>query len=385
MLYHLAAWAENMWGPLRLFRSHAFLIAVGTLFAALLTVFLLPRLWRFLPHDHGKAILGKDGMQSAGKPTGAGFLVTLLALPAAFLTMPFSVPDIGVLLGLYAAMAFGYLDDRSVVPWGQLKKGLLDAAVSLGVAAFIYAGYAHGSGDLWHARIWLPFVKGMWSIPGWVYVPAAGFLLWFTMNATNCSDGVDGLAGSLSLVTLVSLAGLLYLVIGYMPAAHYFLIPVGGSAARLAARWSIFLMTVSGALAGYLWWNAEPSKVLMGDAGSRFLGLLVGAAVLVSGNPFLVFAFAPVVLVNGGAGLGKLVLLRVLRKLGLDVRPPSVLPPELQERQNVLVRMLHGVRFPLHDHCKRSLKWSNAQVLMRFMLLQAFLMPLLFVLLVKIR
>ena len=97
------------------------------------------------------------------------------------------------------------------------------------------------------------------------------------------------------------------------------------------------------------------------------------------------FAFAPVVLVNGGAGLGKLVLLRMLRKLGLDVRPPSILPPELQERQNPFVRMLHGVRFPLHDHCKRSLKWSNAQVLMRFTLLQAFLIPLIFVLLVKIR
>ena len=46
---------------------------------------------------------------------------------------------------------------------------------------------------------------------------------------------------------------------------------------------------------------------------------------------------------------------------------------------------MHGVRFPLHDHCKRSLKWSNAQVLMRFALLQAFLTPLIFVLLVKIR
>ena len=62
-----------------------------------------------------------------------------------------------------------------------------------------------------------------------------------------------------------------------------------------------------------------------------------------------------------------------------------LLPPELQERQNLLVRMLHGIRFPLHDHCKRVLRWSNAQVLMRFMILQAFLTPLLFILLVKVR
>ena len=79
------------------------------------------------------------------------------------------------------------------------------------------------------------------------------------------------------------------------------------------------------------------------------------------------------------------VLVRICRKLGADVRPPSVLPPELQERQNLFVRMLHGVRFPLHDHCKRVLKWSNAQVLMRFMILQAFLTPLLFILFVKVR
>ena len=67
------------------------------------------------------------------------------------------------------------------------------------------------------------------------------------------------------------------------------------------------------------------------------------------------------------------------------MRPPSILPPEALGKRNMLVRIVQCVRFPLHDHCKKELKWSNAQVLMRFMLLQAFLMPLLFVLFVKIR
>jgi len=385
MLYYLAPTLEQWWGPFRLFRSHALMAAAGTLTAALLVIFLLPRLWHLMPKDHGKEILGKDGMKSAGKPTGTGLLVTLLILPALLLFMPFSLPDLGVLVCLYVAMAFGYMDDRSAIPWGQLKKGLLDAAVAIAAAYFIYIGHAHDPGTLPIAGVWLPLSKHMWHLPWYIYIPIAAFLLWFVMNATNCSDGVDGLAGTLTLVTLISLAALLYMVIGYMPAAHYFLIPIGGTAARLAARWAILMMTVAGGIAGYLWWNAEPSKALMGDAGSRFLGLLVGAGVLVSGNPFLVFAFAPVVLVNGGAGLGKIVLLRLFRKLGLDVRPPSILPQEVAEKQNILVKMLHGVRFPLHDHCKRSLKWSNAQVLMRFVLLQAFLTPLLFILLVKIR
>ena len=56
-----------------------------------------------------------------------------------------------------------------------------------------------------------------------------------------------------------------------------------------------------------------------------------------------------------------------------------------QAAQSPVVRMIHSVRFPLHDHCKRILKWSNAQVLMRFMLMQAFLTPLLFILMLKVR
>ena len=384
MLYRLSFLLEGLWGPFRLFRSHAFLLVAGTFLAALAVWLFLPLLWDRLPRDRGKALVA-GGMASRGKPTGAGLYVTLLLLPVLLLVMPFRLPDLGVLTCLYASMAFGYLDDSSDAPWGQLRKGLLDMVVSLGAAFFIYVGYAQGTGRLDAVAVWLPLVKGMWMAPWWVYVPCAGFLLWFVMNATNCSDGVDGLAGTLVLIAIVSLAALLYLVIGNMPVAHYLLIPEGGTAARVAARWSVPLLAAAGGVAGYLWWNAEPSKVLMGDAGSRFFGLLVGVGVLVTGNPFLVFAFAPIILVNGGAGLGKLVLLRILRKCGLDVRPPSVLPPELAEKQNVLVKILQGVRFPLHDHCKRSLKWSNAQVLMRFVLLQAFLMPLIFVLFVKIR
>ena len=378
MLYHISQYLVPFWGPFRLLQSHVLLLTGGTVLAALLTLLLLPKLWDRLPHDHGKAILGKEGMQSKGKPTGGGFFVTLLALPVILLVMPLRLPDLGVIACLYLSMLFGYLDDRSNLPWGELKKGLLDIVVSVGAAACIFWGYAEGTGDWTTLQVWLPFVKGMVGIPWWLYVPAAGFMLWFVMNATNCSDGVDGLAGTLTLVTLIVLAGFLYGVIGNLPLAQYFRIldpfvngaEFGGTHARMAARWSVTLMTVGGAVSGYLWWNAEPSKVLMGDAGSRFLGLLVGVGVLVTGNPFLVFAMAPVVLVNGGGGLGKLVLLRVAKKLGFQISDESV---------------IKRIRFPLHDHCKKNLKWSNAQVLMRFALLQAFLMPLLMVVLIKIR
>ena len=378
MIYHLSQYLTEFWGPFRLLQSHALLLACGTVLAALLVAFLLPKLFDRLPHDHGKAILGKDGMKSKGKPTGGGFYVTLLALPVILLVMPLRLPDLGVIACLYLSMLFGYLDDRSNLPWGELKKGLLDVIVSVGAAACIFWGYAEGTGDWMTLQVWLPFVKGMVGIPWWLYVSAAGFMLWFVMNATNCSDGVDGLAGTLTLVTMIVLAGFLYGVIGNLPLAQYFRIfepfvngaEFGGTHARMAARWSVMLMTTVGSVAGYLWWNAEPSKVLMGDAGSRFLGLLVGVGVLVTGNPFLVFAMAPVVLVNGGGGLGKLVLLRLAKKLGFQISDDSA---------------IKRIRFPLHDHCKKNLGWSNAQVLMRFSLMQSFLMPLLLIVFIKIR
>ena len=375
MIYWLANYLIPYWGPFRLLQSHALLLAGGTFTAALLVWLLLPRLWSRLPRDHGKAIL-KDmgGMKSAGKPTGGGLIVTLAAFPVILLFAPLAFWDMAAVVALYGAMLFGYLDDRSAVPWGEVRKGLLDAVVSILIAVFIFLGHSEVV-DGSHVMVaWLPFVKGsvvlndvgVWLVPGWVYVPLAAFILWFTMNATNCSDGVDGLAGTLTVVTLVMLAVVLYVVVGYRPVAHYFLIPVYAE----AARWAIVVMIVAGAFSGYLWFNAEPSRILMGDAGSRFLGILVATASLMTGNPFLVLALSPIVLVNGGGGLGKLVLLRLAKRLGFDIGEGSV---------------IRRVRFPLHDHCKKNLGWSNAQVLMRFTLLQLAVMPVLLIILIKIR
>jgi phospho-N-acetylmuramoyl-pentapeptide-transferase len=208
-----------------------------------------------------------------------------------------------------------------------------------------------------------------------------------TMNATNCSDGVDGLAGTLTLMSLFALAIFLYGVVGHEKISAYLLIPHNPE----GARWGILTATVAGGIAGYLWYNAEPSKVLMGDAGSRFLGLLVGIAVLVCGNPFLVLVVAPIVLVNGGTGLLKLSLLKMLTKFGFETTNPnqnsggSADQNAQAKKPCWMARQLHRVRFPLHDHCRRNLKWSNAQVLMRFVLIQTLLMPILFIILVKIR
>ena len=359
MLYQLSTYLTPFWGPFRLLQSHALLLAGGTFIAAIMTWLMLPKLWNRLPRDRGKVVC-KDlgGMASAGKPTGSGFLVSIIVLPVVLVFMPLALWDFLAVVAIYAAMLFGYLDDRAAVPWGELKKGLLDAVCAFSIAFCIAKGHS--------TLVWLPFVKGMWLMPMYIYVPCCAFVLWFTMNATNCSDGVDGLAGTLTTIELVILAVMLYVVIGYKPVAHYFLLPCNPD----AARWAVLVMTVAGGFGGYLWYNAEPSKILVGDAGSRFLGIIVGTASLVTGNPFIVLAFAPVVLVNGGGGLAKLVLLRLAKKCGRDIGEDNV---------------IRRIRFPLHDHCKKNLGWSNAQVLMRFTLLQLIVMPILLILIIKIR
>ena len=380
MLYYIGELFSNT--PLRLFSSYLVLLSIGSLLSAVIAWFALPRLWRRLPHDHGKALV-QGGMASKGKPTGAGLIIALCILPALVLVVPCGgfhgerfLPWARawlVILALLAIMVAGYLDDRSVKPWGQLRKGLLDILCCLVCAAVMY-----GEGM---NSIWLPLTKKLFCMPLWLYLPIATFILFIAVNSLNCSDGVDGLAGSLGIMSLLSLSVLLYLVLGYKPVAGYLLLPHYPE----AAKWALVMTAIVGGFASYLWYNAEPSQVLMGDAGSRMLGLAIGVAVLATGNPLLIFVFAPVIFANGGTGLVKILLLRIFKKFGCDITPSSQLTPEQAAHQNIIVRELHSVRFPLHDHCRKNLHWSNPQVLMRFMLIQAFTIPLLFAIFTKIR
>ena len=376
MLYWFAPYLTELWGPFRLFGSHLMLLAAGTLVAGFVIWWFFPKCWHLMPQDRGKdKILAPDGDKSIGRPTGTGMLLSLLVLPIVVLCVPLRLPEYGILLCLYLCMAFGYFDDKSKLPWGEMKKGLLDLLVAVIAASLIYG--IQGGG------LWMPFTTREFVLPAWLYIPTASLLLWFTINATNCSDGIDGLAGMLTLFSLFALGALLYGVVGYFPVAEYLRIPHNPA----GARWAILLAIYAGALAGYLWYNAETSRVLMGDAGSRLFGMLVGVAVLVAGNLFLIFVVAPVVIFNGGTGLFKLIFLRMLRRVGFDVRPPSKLGEKEALEQHIIVKALHSIRFPLHDHCRYNLKdsWSNAQILMRFTLIQAFLTPILFVILIKIR
>ena len=206
--------------------------------------------------------------------------------------------------------------------------------------------------------LWLPLAKTPVSVPPLIFIPAAALLIWIAINATNCTDGVDGLSGSLCVLAFIYLGGILYGIVGHREIARYLLVPHYSD----GAAWALLSFVMTGCLAGYLWYNAYPSRVLMGDAGSRPVGLLLGLLVLACGNPFLIVVVAGVVLVNGATGILKVGLLRFF-KIGI----------------------FKTVRYPLHDHVRQKRGWSNTQVLVRFILLQAVVTPILLILLFKVR
>jgi phospho-N-acetylmuramoyl-pentapeptide-transferase len=271
-----------------------------------------------LPKDQGRAF-AVNGALSEGKPRGAGIIfVTSFTLCTA-LFYPLDIENIIYLVLVYAAMLSGYFDDAAETPWGNLKKGLIDLVISLGIA-FTYYCY-NGS------QVKLYITDSTFTIPAPLFIILAGVLVWTAINVTNCTDGVDGLCGSLVMTVLLPLA---------------FMVTKSGAADMLLPM----IMFVT--LAAYLWFNCSPSQMLMGDAGSRALGVFLAVMFLKTAAPFAFIPMAIVIILDGGLGLLKLSFRRFLK----------------------IKNFMEGIRTPLHDHARKNKGWSDTQVVIRFTILQ---------------
>ena len=188
------------WGPLRLFNSFFFLSGMGFAACALATFVLLPRLWSLLPTDRGRAF-AINADQSVGKPVSAGLIFVSIFCVASLIFVPISARALLTVPFMLAALVVGYLDDRRG-GFSEYQLAVMDAAIALG-AATVICGFQP-------VDIWLPLWKGALTLPAWVAIPLAAGVIWLSINATNCSDGVDGVSGSLSGVAIIILGGLLY-------------------------------------------------------------------------------------------------------------------------------------------------------------------------------
>lgn len=308
MFYNLLAKTNNT----------TLVLLVPMLCSFLIVFFSLKFFKRILPKDQGRAF-AVNGALSEGKPRGAGIIfVTSFTLCTA-LFYPLDIENIIYLVLVYAAMLSGYFDDAAETPWGNLKKGLIDLVISLGIA-FTYYFY-NGS------QVKLYITDSTFTIPAPLFIILAGVLVWTAINVTNCTDGVDGLCGSLVMTVLLPLA---------------FMVTKSGAADMLLPM----IMFVT--LAAYLWFNCSPSQMLMGDAGSRALGVFLAVMFLKIAAPFAFIPMAIVIILDGGLGLLKLSFRRFLK----------------------IKNFMEGIRTPLHDHARKNKGWSDTQVVIRFTILQ---------------
>lgn len=273
-----------------------------------------------LPKDQGRQF-AVNGALSEGKPRGCGLLfITSFTLCCA-LFIPLKLESIIYLACIYGAMLTGYLDDAAETPWGNLKKGLFDLVISLGVAVTYYV---YNGSDI---RIMLFGIEKV-HIPAAVFIILAGVLVWTAINVTNCSDGVDGLCSTLVMVVLA----VLIMMSSFAKSDFGGLSP----------------MIMLAVLAAYLWFNCSPSKMLMGDAGSRALGVFLAVIFLDSKAPFSFIPLCLVIIIDGGMGLLKLSFRRFLK----------------------WKNFMDGIRTPIHDHERKNKGWSDTQVVTRFAIIQ---------------
>jgi phospho-N-acetylmuramoyl-pentapeptide-transferase len=284
------------------------------------TLLLTKLLMKKLPCDLGREF-AVDGTKSKGKPRGAGIVFVSVFVVAALICAP-NIECFLYMVLVFLAMLTGFLDDAAKVPWGEYRKGLLDFLIAVMVAVV----YLYFQGN----SVYLALFHVQFEIPYILYGVLIVVLVWASINVTNCSDGVDGLSATLSMITLATITGLSLVL-------------------KQTDNWMtlrvvpMFILV----LLAYLWYNATPSVLLMGDAGSRAMGLLISIAILMTQAPVFYLLAATVLIFDGGLGLVKVSLKRFLK-----------------------ISILTNTTCPLHDHVRKNKGWSNTQVVFRFAIIQ---------------
>lgn len=220
-----------------------------------------------LPHDHGREFAVNGGL-SKGKARGSGLIFVLCIALVSLAFLPFKVEYIIYTVLLIASMLSGYFDDAAETAWNEYKKGIIDFVIAI-VAGVTYLNF-NGCG--------VQFLQWSFTLPYAVYLLLIVILIWASINVVNCTDGVDGLSASVAVVTIGT-----YLLAYKEELGDY------GTAG----------VVFMGALLAYLWSNAKPSSLLMGDAGSRAMGFFIAILSLKCGHPFAFLLAAIVFIVDG--------------------------------------------------------------------------------------
>jgi phospho-N-acetylmuramoyl-pentapeptide-transferase len=355
LLYHVM---QKYFSPLNVFRY----ITVRTVYASLTAMFLAlvfgPWLIRKLRELQIGQYIREEGpiehRKKAGTPTMGGVLIVLSTAVPTFLWADLS--NQFVLLGLFALLAFaaiGFVDDyakvakrRNLGLTGKKKLTLLFLVSSV-VAVWLLVLATHSA---YSTQLIVPFLKrfrpdlvihGLMNAPHlWplAFIPFLVFVavvITGSSNAVNLTDGLDGLAIGCTVIAAGALTILTYVSSNYRW-ANYLEIQYIPRVGEL----TVFCGALVGASLGFLWYNAHPAEVFMGDVGSLALGGTLGTiAVIIKQEVLLVFV----------GGIFVLEALSVILQVG-----------SFKLRGKRIFRMA-----PIHHHFE-LLGWSESKVIVRF-------------------
>jgi phospho-N-acetylmuramoyl-pentapeptide-transferase len=247
-------------------------VLVAALVAMIISILAGPAFVDFLRrHEFGQHIREEGPQHHAAKqgtPTMGGLLIVLAASIAFLATSDYTLPALAVFGTAVACGATGFLDDyvklrhqRSLglnARWKMLL--LLTIAAAVGIAA----NHQH----LEHS-VFIPVVD--WTIPlGWGYYVLIFFVIAGAANSVNLTDGIDGLASGTTIIALFTLTAM---------AVTIYIRSRGPNGLRIETRLDVAFIGAAfiGAAIGFLWFNAFPAEVFMGDTGSMALGGAIGA------------------------------------------------------------------------------------------------------------
>ena len=278
MLLHLLYPLHTQFGVLNVIRYITFRTAAASLSALAISLLLGPWLVRRLREFQIGQVIRQEGPQShrakAGTPTMGGLLILTAAFVPTLLWADLTNAYVWIAVLTTAAFgAIGFADDylkivrrnhHGLRP--RYKMGW-QIAVALVVGIVLMVLREQGA---YNTRLIFPFFKGLIPDLGWFYLPFAVFVLVAWSNAVNLTDGLDGLAISTFTIAAATFTALAY-VTGHRVLADYLLLVRFPQSAEL----TVFCGALVGASLGFLWYNAYPAEIFMGDVGSLALGAAI--------------------------------------------------------------------------------------------------------------
>lgn len=276
MIYNLLVPLSDEFVIFNVFRYITFRSIWAMLTALILSIFLGPMFIRWLQRIKFGQYIQDDGVsahkQKAGTPTMGGLLMSLTVAVSVFLWGDLTNHYIWLTMLVFLGFGgVGFLDDYLKIK-RKTNKGLSAKAKILGqigvaaLALIILVGE-----PAYSTKLSMPFFKMFQPDLGWFYIPFAVLVLVGASNGVNLTDGLDGLAIGPSIVADVCFAVFIY-VAGNKVISEHLLVPYVPGVGEV----TVFCGALIGAGLGFLWFNAYPAQVFMGDVGSLAIGGTLG-------------------------------------------------------------------------------------------------------------